>query len=376
MERPELKLVPSERPRRATLAAAAWGGAVLAAGLLATLCGADPARKPFDPGRIAEEALGKTLAGGDASPAREAASRLRARLTRTPLDPAARTILASLLAETADTPGERAAAVDQTLAATRLVATDEWVGHAAARVLAQCGRTDLALREIRRMFSYAPDDAATALGEIEPFLPAGAIDPGLPDDPRSWLAWSNRLRRSEREDEADARLAALLARWPDDLAARTVAASAAASRDRLDELKRIVPPTLALPGSRETAALLAFRARTKALIGDSAGSRDDAAHAARLAPDDPWVLTLAGDALAETDPDAARNRWTRALYGLPATPSSADAAIWIRYRLARLADRQGRAGDALREWRTILDERPGDGEAKRRVAELTGEGPR
>jgi hypothetical protein len=56
-------------------------------------------------------------------------------------------------------------------------------------------------------------------------------------------------------------------------------------------------------------------------------------------------------------------------------PGTRGAAIHVRYRLARLDDREGRAGDALREWRTILAERPDDVEANRRVAALTGASP-
>jgi hypothetical protein len=124
------------------------------------------------------------------------------------------------------------------------------------------------------------------------------------------------------------------------------------------------------------APLWAFRARTKALAGDAAGARADAARAVSLSNDEPWVLTLAGDALLDTAPDAARDYWTRALYAFAAGTATTDASIWLRHRLARLDDREGRAGDALREWRTILAARPDDAEAKRRVQELTGESAR
>jgi hypothetical protein len=146
----------------------------------------------------------------------------------------------------------------------------------------------------------------------------------------------------------------------------------AASRNRIDELTRLVPPSLPLPETPETAALYAYRARTKTASGDAAGARADAALAVKLSRGDPWVLALAGDAMAEHEPRIARDYWTRALYGLLASRESRGAAIWVRFRLARLDDREGRAGDALRAWRSILEERPDDGEAKRRVAELMG----
>jgi hypothetical protein len=222
------------------------------------------------------------------------------------------------------------------------------------------------------MFGYAPNVAAATLADIEPFVDGDRLLDGLPDEPTAWLAWSVKLRNAGREAEADARLALLLARWPHDLEALRVAASVAAGRNRIDELARLVPPALALPSTAEAAPLHAFRARTKAAAGDRAGSRADARLAITLSHEDPWVLALAGDAVAAIDPALARDCWTRALYRLLARQETRGGAIWLRIRLARLDDREGRAGDALRAWRSVLDERPDDGEAKRRVAELTG----
>jgi hypothetical protein len=86
-------------------------------------------------------------------------------------------------------------------------------------------------------------------------------------------------------------------------------------------------------------------------------------------------MAAAGDVFEKSDPVLARDYWTRALYRLLAKPGTRGGAIHLRYRLARLDEREGRAGDALREWRTILAERPDDAEARRRVAALTGESP-
>jgi tetratricopeptide (TPR) repeat protein len=372
VERPELKVVGPERERTRGVAAAALGAAVLAAGTIATLSGADAARRPFDPAPLAESALERALAGSDPGATDEAQRALRERLRRTPLDGATRTIAASLSAEVATTDAQRAAAASQAYAAARLTPADVGVARGAARLLARCGRTDLALRQIAQLFAYAPPVAAGALADIEPFVDGDRILEGLPPDPAAWLAWSERLRSAGRAGEADARLALLLERWPHDLAALTVAASSAASRNRLDELARLVPPAIALPQTTEAASLHAYRARSRAAAGDAAGARADAALAVALSHGSPWVMTLAGDALVDREPGVARDYWTRALYGLLARQESRGAAIWVRYRLARLDDREGRAGDALRAWRGILDERPDDGEAKRRVAELTG----
>jgi hypothetical protein len=372
VERPELKVVTAERERPRGSAAAALGAALLFAAALATILGADAARRPFDPASLAESALVRALAADDVRPAEQAQAMLRARLRRNPLDGAARTISASLSAEIATTDAERTAAALQALAAARLTPGDFGVARGAARVLARCGRSDLALPQIAQLFGYSPSVAAAALADIEPFVEGDRILDGLPQDPAAWLAWSARLRNAGRQDEADARLALLLDRWPNDLAALNVAAGVAASRNRIDELTRLVPPSLILPETAETASLHAHRARTKAAGGDAAGARADAALAVKLSHGDPWVLALAGDALAEREPRMARDYWTRSLYGLLASRESRGAAIWVRFRLARLDDREGRAGDALRTWRSILEERPDDGEAKRRVAELTG----
>jgi hypothetical protein len=373
VERPELKLASTERVRPRGSGAAAVGAVVLAGAGLATGFGADAARRPFDPAPLAESALARTLSANDPAAAREAQDRLRARLRRTPTDGATRTIAASLLAETATTAALRDAAALQAQAAARLTPADEGVARGAARVLARCGRTDLALPQIARLFGYAPSAAAATLADIEPFVDRDRLLEGLPPEPAAWLAWSLRLRAAGREDEADARLTLLLARWPHDLAALRAAAGVASGRNRIDELARLVPPTLALPATAESATLYAFRARSKAAAGDRAGSRADALEAIALSSDDAWVLALAGDAVAANEPGLARDCWTRALYRLLAKPETRGGAIWLRVRLARLDDREGRAGDALHAWRIILEERPGDGEAKRRVAELTGE---
>jgi tetratricopeptide (TPR) repeat protein len=373
VERPELKLVTAGAAGPGWSAATGLGAVVLAFSCLATMFGADAARAPFDPIRLAESGLAKTLATGDPEPAAEARSLLESRLRRNPLDTASRTIAASLLVETATTKEQRDAAVDQAEAAVRLTPSDASVAHRTSRILARCGRNDLALLEVSRMFAYAPPAAAATLADIEPFVAVDRLEDAIPPLPGAWLAWSVKLRANGREHEADARLKALLARWPGDLEALRVAASVAAGRDRADEVARLVPATLALPATAEAAELYAFRARSKSAAGDAAGAHADARNAIALSDESPWVVARAGDAFAESEPALAREYWTRALYRLQAKPETRGVSIYLRYRLARLDDREGRAGDALREWRTILADRPDDGEAKRRVAALTGE---
>jgi Flp pilus assembly protein TadD len=315
------------------------------------------------------------LASGDPEPAREARAVLATRLRRNPLDTASRTIAASLLVETATTEAQRDEAVTQALAAVRLTPVDASVAHRVARLLARCGRTDLALQETSKLFAFAPQSGASTLADIEPFVPVDRLEDALTPLPSAWLAWSAKLRANGRDQEADERLAALLARWPGDLEARRVAASIAAGRDRIDELVRLVPPSLALPNTAEAAALYALRARSKSAGGDSDGAHADAQHAIALSYENPSVVALSGDAFAESEPALARTYWTLALNRLRANPGTRSQALFLRYRLARMDDREGRAGDALREWRTILTERPDDVEAKRRVASLTGASP-
>jgi tetratricopeptide (TPR) repeat protein len=372
VERPDLRLVGAPQAEARSPAALAVGAAILVAAIVATLAGADASRRPIDAAADADAALAATLSSGQAGPAHRAVVLLRDRLRANPLDAGTRTILASLLVESGDGGDRRDEAARQALAAVRLAPTDEWIGSAAARVLARCGKIEAALEEAAHIFAYAPDDGAAVLAAIEPFVPQGRLDEGLPASARAWLAWSIRLRALGREDEADAWLARLLAQWPGDLPALTVAASAAASRDRIAELVHLVPPSLSLPETPEAAALRAFRARSKAVSGDAAGSEADARRAVELSHGDPWVLTLAGDAVAERSPALARDWWTRALYRDLADPSSREAAVWVRAKLARLDEREGRAADALRLWRSILDDRPDDPEARHRAAELTG----
>ncbi len=355
-----------------SLGAAAVAVAILSAAALATAMGADAGRTRLDAASLAESALARSLSAHDDAPAREALGRIREHLRMTPLDAATRIIGASLTVEIAPDAEGREAAARQTLSAARLAATDEWIAHGAARVLARCGQPEPALREIRSVFAYAPEVAAQALSEVEPFVDPGAIDHGIPETPSAWLAWSVRLRAMGREAEADAWLAALRSRWPGDLDGLRADAALAAARDRIDVLSRVVPPTAEIAPTRENASLLAYRARTKAAAGDAPGARADAERAIELSRHDPWIETLAGDAMVSVDPAFARRCWSRALYRLEGSAETRPAARWNRSRLARLDEAEGRAGDALRGWRAILAEYPDDADAKRRIAELTG----
>ncbi|HEX4823529.1 MAG TPA: hypothetical protein VFV19_04425 [Candidatus Polarisedimenticolaceae bacterium] len=372
MERAPLRLVRDDpRPKRSPRAAA-LGLAVLATGTVATFLGADASRHAPDPAELAESALAATLSGADPSAAEAAIARLRARLAAVPLDPTARTALANLTIEAAGASDARELAAAQALTATRLAPSDAVVARAAARVLARCGREVDALATVRTAFRYAPDQAAIALADVEPFVSDSSIEGGIPETPAAWLAWSIRLRTMGREQEADDRLASLLGRWPDDPRALLVAAGVAAGRDRLDEIDRLLPASRTLPEARETAALFAYRARARAGRDDADGARADAAHALALDGDGIATAVACGDALMTIDPSQARRLWTGAVYRLEALGAGGDSLLWVRFRLARLDDREGRGADALRTWRSILAARPDSEEAQRRVRELSG----
>ena len=372
MDRKELRLAPVPGREAKDRRAAACGVLVLAAAIAATASGADRARRPFDPVALAEAGLNDALFLATPQAAASAARAFRDRLVRVPLDPATRTIAASLALELAETPGAREAAFAQAEAALRLAPWEEGVRRAHTRIAARCGRIDRAIESVRETFGYAPRDAAASLADIEPFVPDGRLEDALPDEPAAWLAWSSRLRELRREADADARLAAALARFPGDLEVRRVAAGVAASRGREAEVARLVPADFALPAGAAP-ALFAFRARSKARAGDAAGAREDAAAAVAGAHDDPGVLVLAGDAVLAVDPALSRGWWTRAAFALGSGTDGARRSVGVRVRLARLDEREGRAGDALRTWRSILASQPDHAEARRRVAELTGE---
>jgi tetratricopeptide (TPR) repeat protein len=369
VDRPELKLAPP--PRASSRAPAVWGALVLAAGLGGTLAGADRARAPLDAAALAERGVLAWLSGDDAAAEARRAD-LRRRLDRTPTDATTRSVYASLLAETATTPEERARAAQESRRSVRAAPHDEGVRRAAIKVMARTGDPAGAASEVRALFAEAPDHAALVLSEIEPFLTPDALAAAVPDLPAAWLARSLRLRMDERTAEADRLLGSLVTRWPGDLRARQLAGQVAASRGDDEAVSRLVPADLPLPEDRGHAALLALRSRSRARGGDVEGARRDAERATALAPDDPWIATAAGDALENVDADAARSYWTQALYRHPRDEGTRQARIATLARLARLAEREGRAPEALRRWREVLEIDERNAEAARRVTAIAG----
>ena len=371
VERPGLRLAPPPSAAPRIPAAPVAGALVLAAALVATLSGADGARAPFEPAGFAESGMLAWLSG-DAASAAAARSALRARLDRIPTDATTRSVYASFLAETATTAAERAAAAEESRRSVRAAPHEEGVRRASIKVMARTGDPRGAASGVRALFAEAPEHAALVLSEIEPFLPDDALKAAVPELPAAWLARSARLRQDGRIAEADRVLEALVARWPGDLRARLLAGQVAASRDETAALARLVPKDLPVPEDRGHAPLLALRARTRALGGDTAGAHRDAELATRLAPADPWVALAAGDALQTVDPEAARAVWTRALYALGRGEAFRAGRVAMLVRLARLAEREGRAVEALRRWREVLAIDDAHAEAAGRVRAIAG----
>jgi tetratricopeptide (TPR) repeat protein len=101
----------------------------------------------------------------------------------------------------------------------------------------------------------------------------------------------------------------------------------------------------------------------------------DAQVSARLAGARPRVLMTAADALdAAGDAEGARAAFRRALH-LLSSGRGGTLRVELLSRLARLEERQGRLGDALRAWREILMNDPAHLEARRGVERLTAGAP-
>lgn len=374
MARPELRLAGGGEAPRADGAAhrrgAPWVGvAILAFAPLASLLGAGPAREPRDVRALAEEALVAAIDGGAGAPeVRDAAVRLREDVGRRPLDAATHVVYASLLLELAASPEERRAAAFHASRAAALAPVTVPVVETAARVLARAGEPGKALDLARSMFDYDPTAAARLAASLEA-LPGGeSVAAAIPRTPAARAAWIGRLRASGRQAEAQDALDDAWARWPREPWVRRQAALRALSRGDWTALAEIVPPAEAIPESRDSAILHAFRGRLRAATGDLEGARSDAEAAARLGGGDAWVRLHAGLAMdAAGDGAAARAHWESGLHALPAAEGTRRLRVQILTQLARLADREGREGDALRIRREIAGTDPENAEAAARA---------
>ena len=372
MGRPDLHLIAShggpQRPSRA--AAALLAGYLAALAALATLLGADAARVRPDALSAARQVLMDSLTGdaGDGG-VREELAELRDRAARLPLDARARAAYASLLAGTARDQETLEVAAFHARIAVRLAPVTVPVVRAAILVLAQSGRTEDAIELVRGMFSYDPNAAARLLSLLEPQLAPEDPSRALAETPQAFLARAAVLLGARRESEAAALVDAGVARWPHDLDLLALAAARAVAAQDWGRAGALLPGDLRLPDDPRAAILHVYRARTRAAGGDAADAAQDLERAVELAAGAPWVLCQAGDGWLTLERlDRARELWNRALHATAAS-EAAQRADTLR-RLARLDEREGRSGTALRLWREVLALAPGDPEADRRIADL------
>lgn len=362
------------RPRRG--AALAMFGAVAAAAVLATLLGADRGRRPLQPLDLGVRGERAAAVGGAASPeVRDVLRTLRAHLGERPLDAAARLAYAGVLREAAAGSDGIDVAIFHAERAAATAPVTAGLAGTAARILARSGRPETAARIVRGMFAWDPASAATLLRDVEPFLGDDPSARVVPRDARARRAWIATLRNAGRHAEARAVLDAALIDAPDDPALIEIAAWDAVSSGEFARLELLVPDGAALPQGRSGAILLALRALGKARRGETAGALADARAAAGAAPSDPGVLMYAGDALQLAgDLGGARDLWQRARFESLPGEGSRGSRLGLSVRLARLEERAGRPGDALRAWGEVLEVDPGHAEALRRREALRGGG--
>lgn len=370
---PGPRVVPPEGPgpSRAFPAAPVVAASLALAAIAATLLDAGTARATLSPWERSARAASAALRAGPADPEVRGALRdLRARIGLRPFDADARAAYAAVLLEAAFGTADVRAAAFHARAAVRISPVSRPVVTTAADVLLRAGEGEAALDSIRAMFGWAPHEAARLLARAEPLVPPWRLERTLPDDPEAWEAWALRLSSDGRREAARGRREAAYARWPDHPDVRAAAADEALRRGDLAAFRAIVPTTLAVPAGRGGVALLAHRARAKGLAGDREGARADAWAAARAGGEGWGALLRAGDALdAVGDTSVARELWTRAAHAARSErgPSARVAAL---ARVARLDEREGRPGEALRVSREVLALDPENREARARVDRL------
>ena len=376
--RSHLRLAPQAPPPAAGGSrswALALGALLLCAALAAGALGADRVRGSRPAERLAEEIVVQGLqAGSDSERVRGELRDLRRRVGDRPLHARTRVLYSAVLLEIGSAQGAGPAAAFHARRAANLAPVTVPVVRGAALVLAQCGEAQAAVDLTREMFGYDPPSASGLLEMLEPFLGPDLARSAVPDAPEAWLAWSERLAAAGHAADAQDWLARGRTRFPGNLAIRAALASRALARGDWSTLEEILPPGEPIPPSPESARLFAYRARLRAQRGDASGARADALEAEALGGN--ALLLVVGDALAAiADLDGARARYSRALYRIPAEPRNRAARISLLLRLARLEERRGRSGEALRRYRAVLEIDPEQPEARGKVAAITGTSP-
>jgi len=384
MASPELKLVRGTHGASPPHASHGRGPAVVL-GLLtlgslvtATLLGADRARAVSRLQETAQETLFRILERGpDDAEVLASLEGIRIDMGRRPLDAFLRVVYAALLVEMSSGGADCGAATFHARRASELAPVTVPVVGPASMVLVRCGEESRGLGLIREMFGYEPESAARLLTTLGGFIDPERAKDAVPAEPEAWLAWSRELREQGRAQESERWAFEGHRRWPDHLETLQELATRAASRNDWVALGSLLPLDGELPERRETAILYAYRARVRAEAGDAAGAHRDVETATRLSEHHSAVLLQAGDALLVSgDNDGARRAWRRALFELSSeSDDSPRSRSRVLVRLARLEDADGEPADALRAWREVLTQEPGNAEARKRVGELDVLGP-
>jgi tetratricopeptide (TPR) repeat protein len=376
MQAPRLKLVKTADGGGGAGApgAVVWGlGTFLfVAALVATLCGADEARRKVDPRDVATAALEQALdLGSRDAQVRDKLVQLRTVVARRPLDGRARSVYASLLLSLSSSVKQLQAPVFHARVAAEFAPVTVPVVQLSALVLAHARETDEAVQLTRHMFGYDRASAAELLARFEHLLTADQIEQAIPPSPEAWLAWSAQLKERGRREDSVAWLVGAHQRWPDDLAVLELMAERLARLEDWEALGALFTPSRDLPETAEVAPLIAYRALARGMNGDPAGARQDIVVALRAGGESIALRVLAGDVYAGLeDFGEARRLWNRALFELETRQVVRRQAVLLR--LARLEREHGEPAAELRLWRSVLQIDPDHVEARRRIQELTG----
>jgi len=362
-----------QKPR--SLRVLALGALILGVALVATLLGADAARVKTPSRELAKTALARSLEEGSADEeVQQTLRRLRGSLATHPLDTSTRVVYAGLLLGLSRQLDDMAAAAFHAELAAELSPVTVPVVRAASIVLARSGRRGRAVELIRFMFGHDPNSAAELLLQLETMLFAPELRGAIADDPTAWAAWSRKLDRAGRSNESWQLLRDGHARWPDDLQLRSRLAAKALRRNDVDVLDTLFGPPAVIPPDPRAAMLLTYRARWHQRQGRRSSAIEDVTLALELAPDQPRVRVLAGDAFSAIgEIESARRCWTQVLHTLPRDDGKNRRRLLVS--LARLEDRHGQPATALRLWRSVLEVDPDHVFARRRIDELSGFNP-
>lgn len=367
-----LRLVRDPEPRgRSGRGGVAIAIAVLACAILATVRGADEARSVVDPRAAARAISERALDDGYRAPAiLERVRGIRADLGRSPLSAMRRVVYADLLLALSRSPDDTPAAAFHAGVAADLAPVTVPVVWRAVILLTRSGEVQSALDRISAMFTYDATAAAELLAEITPLVGPSRAATAVPPLPAAHVAWASHRKSTGDLEGARAVLDDALRRWPGSIpVVRAVANRAADAGDHARLATAL--DGIEIPERRDTSILYAYRCVVLATDADPGAAREAMEVARRAGRDDPETDRAIGDChLALGDPVAARNSWRGALFRIEGEAPGLRTSLWIR--IATLDEREGRASDALRAWRRVLELDPDHARARARIGALGG----